>query len=335
MYFLKTLFYYLKILGLAPVSLSLSQNKTLFKISNPDFIFNIFLLSGTVILFGYLNLFYESKPSSRSEYLRRYTTAYLNRFALSISFLAIIGTYAKFLTGQNEIVRLGNKIFDLFKIVRDVGEAQDNWNISLRAKLIAGVILSTHLSIWIIDIFGFAGPIFEISCIYITNFIISCLIVQFAIVIVILQGLITMINSKFESLTNHCTHDPQKLNISSQIRKFMILKDLCFQFHGTATEICEFYSLPLLGCISNIFCLITIDLYYIVRPIVFGNKTTVFANDVANSLWLYMEIFCLVIITYHVTKTSKEVMHLIVYINARKIFGIVFFIGQSNGTDCT
>lgn len=133
------------------------------------------------------------------------------------------GIYINLVVRQNTAAILGNKLHDIVSVI-SAKFLLDKFNrVNTKISILAVTIATIYLSIWTIDIFGYAGSIFEIMCAYISSFILSWMAIQYTGVVIMLQTTTEMINSKFEDLQARLNvTDLKKTNVPITIFNFLL-----------------------------------------------------------------------------------------------------------------
>lgn len=322
MIYWKILFMFFKLIGLLPIAILKnrtvkSRGKKLFKCSVVGNIYNSVLLmalSGLMFYYSYIQDDIEKTPM-----LRRYTEPLISNISIYSSFLVVFITIAWFSFNQKVAVDIGNELYTIDSILSKFNNFYKEKLVVKRQKFIILFNITIWIIIRIVDFFG-ENLEFEILCLYITSITISYIVIQYVCVVMLMQGMLRTINLKFESLASNqgifMIDDVKKI---LTVNRFTSLRDSCLKLYELSSKISRYYSLPILGCVAKIFCFIVIDLYYLIRPLVFGRAIVASPNGLASILWLCIDGICLFIMTHYVTKAQEDVRY-------QFLIRIIFFV---------
>lgn len=221
----------------------------------------------------------------------------MNLFFLYYSFLIVFVTQVKLALNQAKLVKLGNKMAALDQIISGLNfNYKENFVINSQKYII---FFTTGIWALIFVSGPFCNnPVFETVFIYIFNITTSIIVLEYACVIVLVNGMAKCLNVAVLSMAdNNLTNFGQIDGIC----------DCYLKLNDYTSEFTELFSMPMLGCIFKSFFLLVTQTYYILRPAVAGRKIINTINDADSLFWITKEIGTLLIITSQITRTKNEV----------------------------
>lgn len=307
-----------KFLGLAPMSAATSgkvllmtvyRENSLFEFSYYGSAYNLCLLivASTIVCY----FIYTESENAVVSVTKHYTVPAISYLCIFSSFSLVFVALIKLALQQRYLVKLGNELHvincALTRLDRNYMERD---GLVFKQSVIVLLNISIFTCIRIADFFCNNRPL-ESFCIYMLGIIASWIVLQYVCIVIVIKAMTRCINFKFKRLGNDCaTEEICILETKPNYQKIVeaiYLKDLCLKLRKVTSKITEFYSLLMLGCIFKTFCYIIIELYYLIRPAVLGRSILLSPNDVASSLWLCLDTYSLILITYYVTETQKDV----------------------------
>lgn len=306
--FLKLLLYSFKLLGVATVAINNSFKKLnknerfLFSYSSKGKLYNIFLIF-FISAANYIGLTYIYKNNIIAENLDRIVDYFTAIFILLM-----------FSMKQGECVTVANKLVIIKQSFNFFGN-----KIKRQETVIKKNIMKTFLVNFFSWFFVLATlPMLGISSslcfmvLYLNQFVINAMIFQYVVILKFINGLFKVINSSLSEYlkksTSLCdTYVSQSSGNKSKIDRLKYLHKLYCSLCAVCQEISDFYSQPMLFCVSVFFLSLTNIGYNLAKPVVLKKQTFASYAYFHYCLYEFLYIVLIVIITKSVTATVKEV----------------------------
>jgi len=326
-------FIFFKIIGFATFTYCIvtERKKTLstFRYSKIGVAYNIILIS-LLIASNFITIPY------------RITMEYQNKSNLTqgIEILqTILGTIVmcmillNYCIHQKRLVRIANWLVD---IEHEIDHLYQTYYPLQRQRIRFTLIIASIMKISVLttllgtEIYAFhTGPISWLSDI-LPTFHVGWLMMQYFLLVTIIQADFTDVNHAIQSLSSINTPDlrPQSLFHQScpvPSRRIIVNNSVICQLlqlrdiHCHLCDICEnisgFYSLPMLLAITFAFLTLIYNSYYLLFPLIISDEILqydVFANTV---FWLISLIYPIILLTNRISKILNEVGHSSILLN--------------------
>lgn len=305
-YFVKFLFYYFKIFGIATLSYKTSHknttiNRLYFEPSKSDFLYNGILVIVTIVLkYFTVKFFYEYDVTQKAPKFDRL----FYRFLDGLNVTQVIFTSVIYCIRQQEIVVLANKIVRIGEFLIK------NRNSCTRNITVKVFVINTL--IWLI-IMTTAAMAFEIRYFpyfvgrYFTNLIITALVIQYVSILKILEEFYKIINANLSNLTNKRAFAATINNTQEKMETILSLSQVYTQLNEVSLELSKFYSQPMMLYILNTFSDLMCTSYGFVKPIIFGTVCSSFIILVHAFFVGMMDFILLIFLTKATSAIITEV----------------------------
>ena len=280
-FFVKSTFFFFKLVGLASMNFR-SKSTNSFKIQDVSFtyskwgiLYNVLLTFAVVIL----NYFFTIIPSYEHKYADRVQFDIAIDTAVPVSaVITCVLTIILFCVHQQKAVSIGNKLIALMMLSSNLHNDQ-----CCQKKTFSWIMRTVCLSVlftWICllatlpDIETMALLYF--SSINLCNLIITFTFVQYSFALKLMQQLMKTANENFIIVSKEAAHFTKfhvicrnkNFCTEHQISRFSHLCEFYYSLCETSEDISNFYSQPMLLCITNIFVSLLLLAYYIAEPLI-------------------------------------------------------------------
>ncbi|OXU27795.1 hypothetical protein TSAR_011298 [Trichomalopsis sarcophagae] len=265
--FLKSLFYFYKIFGVAPMILDSTKNRpsdVSFAYSKFGILYNLFLVILTIFAFYQCAILAHFEVSVGMDFQRFVNTTHLIFFVFTTLIVLII-----FCVRQERAVALANRLTSIYYL---------NKNIKLSTILpsIKGIVLMTFATtiLWLAttpsDDAHLLTYFVEIS---LYHFVINSVFLQYSVLLKFLYHLYRSLNTNMRSLLESLDiaiemnrHSDNEIKLTSgRLKRLREIHMLLCHLSG---DVADFYSLPIFFCITNAFLVLIIYSYYVFRGFV-------------------------------------------------------------------
>lgn len=313
-FILKILFYFFKVSGLGTISLKFQQSNNyhftdwVFSYSKLGFVYNIILL----LLLSGINIF-----GIKSMFKTNYSGRFKQDNLIVAIFDVVVATSSLllpvvFFVKQNKIVSIANKI----NIVRKLLVAAKKGNNIIENKALYKItfLFFVQLVILLVLLIWSLRREFHVmiyGCAFSLDvFIVNSLFSQYILILKFLDNSFKIINDNLKIIQKQCIvhHEMQLVSESNFQTEIDQLKFTYLQISKLAEEISDFYSLPILSSILNIFINTLVCSYILIKQIIFLNNTFATFN-LPNLSFIYLNITSFTSLTIHVTNTVKAVRY--------------------------
>ena len=319
--FLKCIFYFFKIHGIATLSLAKisKPEQPLFTISKWGNLFNIlfigYVVASNVSVITYLFGSMENAPT----WVREFEFDFLNDLVHSgIGSVSVILLLAMYCYRQSASVAIANRIHGIVKHTATLTSRVYEVKTAFWGSL-AGIFL-TNTTSWIL-LMLLAHRYIPIFTMYAISFamchlVINALMMQYIIVLWVIKELFGALNCSLMDVScrssSLCSHVELSRSecIDLQIdyaKKLSELQELYSLLSKLCRDISEFYSAPILVCIVDIFWLLVFFGYLIAKLIVLGNDKLIGFAYANVFIYLTLSVSSLVLLSKAVTNAADEV----------------------------
>ena len=267
----KCLFYYFKIFGGIPMTLDTtflnSDGNRIWKIrpSRVGVIYNIFLFTLILATNSFSIISQYSSDFMNRTVFERVTDAMADGFTLFTS-LSIVAT---FLIHRDRLLSISNRLSEANELSITIDQTIYNKQNKLPSTLTK--IFALNTLIWLIMLLSSTindiGMILYFFSAYLVINIVHSLVLQYAVIVKLLQHLFKVVN---ENLSNIARESKWDLYSTLRIERLMRLRKLHLSLSKLAQDLSDFYSAPILFCITDTFIVFTSIGYYFVKPLVIG-----------------------------------------------------------------
>ncbi|NP_001177697.1 gustatory receptor 23 [Nasonia vitripennis] len=262
--FLKSLFYFYKIFGVAPMTLDSTKNRpsdVSFAYSKFGILYNLFLVILTIFAFYQCAILVHFDVSVGMDFQRFVNTTHLIFFVFTTLIVLII-----FCVRQERAVALANRLSSIYYL---------NKNIKLSAILpsIKGIVSMTFITtiMWLVTTpYDDAHLLTYYVAISLYNFVINSVFLQYSVLLKLLYHLYRSLNTDLRSLLESLDiaiemdrHSNNEIKLTSgRLKRLREIHMLLCHLSG---DVADFYSLPIFFCITNAFFVLIIYSYYVFR----------------------------------------------------------------------
>lgn len=296
------------------------RKNNLFKYSLFGTLYNCGFISTYLSFLAYFTYFYEQDGLSN----RKHMVAAMSNFCIYLSFAVVFLVHFETTRHQKTAIEIGNDLyfvdFSLTKFERVDYKREHVTKTQVRFVLFEVMFCLAM----IINDFYLIGPEFETFLIYFSSLAINIVFAQYVWVLILLNGMMIKLNNNLKKFSEQFFFEEifaidgiknsRSLITTNKTlveMKLKLLRDLCLKVQEISMKLNDFYSSIMLGCVSKTFYAIVADAYYVVRPRISSGKINVGSfNDISSFLWFSLNVVSLVIVTHHVTKTTKQVCKL-------------------------
>lgn len=257
------LFYYFKILGIAPMTMNETKSNRLFKHSKLGTAYEIFLFLTLLMLNIFsINYFYRHHDMTNRNAFEKTFNCLQDSLILVTAMLTLLS----FIIQQKRTIMIANKIHQIRQsmMLIDLDLYQ---KIPLISRLITvTLVLCIFWSSMSATIFMYGlSYMSKVAPIYICTLIAVSLILQYCVLLKYLEVLFTFVNDKL-SIKSQCFRveitQIKSNNIDHVSRLYISLREV-------SRNVSEFYAPMMLMIVLNIFLGCISSTYYIVKPFVF------------------------------------------------------------------
>lgn len=320
--YIELFFALFKLMGLAPTTLlsktsEKCRNKSQrFEFSYLGTFYNICLTIVIIAVHGFwVYTMDDGVIKKKKNMLHNMTKIYI-----LVTFFIIFLTIFNFTWNQRSVVKFMNELYSIHLSLLNFDEDYLSKRVRLKYVLI---VVSGNGLMSVISVYMLLNDdrILKMALVVFNSMLINFLISQYLLVIMILQTMVKCINRNFE-LSNEkfftekmffmvglasSKMSPNTLDSTIKTSRVLVLRNLCLRYYDTTSEISDFYSLVMLGCIAKSFGSIVINAYLLLDPMMKGHSLVEDWDDVVFICWLFYDFFSMAIITFTVTRTQKEV----------------------------
>lgn len=316
---LKCLFYYFKICGLAPVNLNVQiiNNTKVTRCSLTrscnGIVYNVFLIVCIVV---YTSLtFYKNYFENGINFTFDRTVYIIVDVYSVVDTICIILLFS---IRRTKVLILLNKL-NFMRENMELNNDLDNRSDSLFSKIMT--LLLINIPIWLVLIVTifiynydsalmFSGLSF---CIFVRN----ALTLQYCTSLKLIEYLLNVLNEHLSNLSYHLNRTQQVDIVNAIDEKLSRMWEWYSLLCKLTRHMSNFYSFPMLLNILCEFLMTITNIYYVMKPFVFGMSSLSFL-DYVNSLCFLLTHLCpIILLTSSVAKVINEVrkLSLDIYLN--------------------
>lgn len=316
--FLALLFYSFKFFGVATATINKSLAKDsikkcyFFVNSIKGKLYNTFLFFClTVLNFFSISYLYDTIFKIQSLNLETIVNCGQDFF----NYFTAICILTTFSINQDEFVKIANKLVMIEKSVRLVGKSTQREETIILKSLTKTLIVTSVIWSSVITTHPFISLSFYLSCfvLYLNQFIIHAVVIQYISVLKLIKGLFVIINKNLVEISKKPSAVCEDVFITrSNYSKRRI--DRLIHLHKTYSSLCEacqelsgFYSQPMLFCVSAFFLSITNIAYNLAKLLVLKKQSFCSNNYFHYCLYELLNSVMIVMMTKSVTGTIQEV----------------------------
>lgn len=307
--FFKLLFCSFKVFGIATMSFcetfdkNNAQYRCWFAYSKIGMIYNLCLLAYVIVsnYFSIMYLYnYEVPNASKFDKI-------LDESEDIWTLLTVIVIWLTFIIQQDKITLIINEIRQIRESTRILRARNNEIDVKEVALifLVIGIIWCTKVST--ISMYGYKY-VLSVLCVNFCNFSMTSTMLQYSFILIILKQIFNFINDDF----SEAFKDLISLRIENRdclkFSNFIQIQRLYVRSTEISQEISNFYALPILMCIANIFYACISSSYYIAQPIVLRKSWLPFRYFIHLLSYGMLHLALLIILTRSVTATITEVI---------------------------
>lgn len=284
MFLTKQIFTFFKLIGLATIRIHIKSNKKYEKMiyftrSYTGKLYNVTL----VFLLVILNYFMIKITIEFFDIIKkRIFEKAIDMVQITFTAVSAIIILLKFCIQQKKVLKMVNAITTLRQTLLKINYklySSDTLILSNLSKVFVSNFTTWILIICVSDIHhNYVAVIYYIAN-YFNGMIINFTIIQYSMMLTITEKLFTVVNNNFLSISKqfnyidnigavHNLFNVDFYQIESD--KLTTLHNLHISLCEISEEISEFYALPILLSITNMFIALLVYLYHSTKPIVFG-----------------------------------------------------------------
>ena len=280
-FFVKSTFYFFKLVGLSPMNFG-SKSTNSFKIQDVSFtyskwgiLYNVLLTFIVVIL----NYFFTITPVLEHKYGKRLKFDIAIDTAVHVSaVITSVLTLILFCVHQQKAVSIGNKLKYLIIVSSNLHNDQcwQKTTFSWIVRTACLAILITWICLFVtLQSINFTSLLY-FSSMHLCNLIITFIFMQYSLALQLMQQLMKTANENFIIVSKEAAHFTKFHVIcrnkdfcsEHQIDKFSHLCEFYYSLYETSEDISDFYSRPILLCITKNFVSLLLFAYYIAEPLI-------------------------------------------------------------------
>lgn len=252
-------------------------------------------------------------------------------YAVLVSSTAVL-ILAKFLFQQEKTLTIANELSEIRKFLLKNDCSTDGKNYSLRRFIV--LVLSAHF-VFFISYFSTSYILINTDihivritltyiAVYLSNFIMHSIMTQYSIILKLIEQLFKAINSDLSNFSrplhvHSLTFMKKTTSQQTRVDRLANLRKIYSLLSKVSQDISEFYSWPMLLCLSCNFIALLRAVFYIVMPIVYGTNAFTVHIYARCCCYIAQNTFSLIILTKSVTASMIEVwMRLIFFIVINK-----------------
>ncbi|OXU23541.1 hypothetical protein TSAR_011653 [Trichomalopsis sarcophagae] len=310
-FFIKCLFYYFKVLGIAPISLYTRSTKknasqcVVFTRSNRALVYDVVLILILVTANIYKILYLCLRVSSTKIITIEAVTNCLEDFVacLSAVFILIIICFS-----WEKLCAVVNAISGLTECLDGFGvENPKKYKLQLEICMIIFVNITTWILVFVITAVAEFSYLLYDTIMYSNVIVVNVLLIQYSVVLKLLRHNFKMLN---KNLLVICQEVPIKIQSSVEsngsVERLSQLRKLHASICKVSRDVSNYYSYPTLACVVCVFYTLIYTCYYIARPIVLYHQNLRGDMFVMSLFYGLLLVLSVVILTKSVTATIDE-----------------------------
>ena len=320
--FLKCVFYFFKIRGIATLSLNTTKTskpqQPLFTPSKWGTLFNLLFIGYIVAANIFTIIITYGMVQDLPESMRKFEfDVIIDLVHNSLGTLVSAFVLATFCYKQSASIEIANRMYGIVRHtasltgrVFDVKSAF--WGSLARISL---TNMTFTILLIVVAMMESLTYVMLAMSFMMCNLMSHALMMQYSIVLRAIKELFGALNLSLMDIcktSSSCSYVESSRTERSQLQvdyatKLSDLHELYSLLNKLCRDISEFYSAPMLACIVNTFSLLVFFSFHIVRPIVLGNSKATDVTYVLTVIYLMLFVVSLVILTKAVTDTVDEV----------------------------
>ncbi|XP_036150079.1 uncharacterized protein LOC105836834 isoform X2 [Monomorium pharaonis] len=308
---------FFKLIGLATFTQHIKWKKRTYTFQYSEFgiVYNV-VLSSLMIASNYLsipmsiNMEYENKTN---------LTVGIEVLQSVLGALMICAILLSYCISQKSLVRIANRLMDaeheidrLYHIYRPLRRQR------IFCVLLIVCILKVCLLVLLLtsEVLAFhSGPTSWLTDI-LPTFHVGWLLIQYFLLVAIIQADFADVNQAIQCLTNVNTHDlrPQSLYQTrriivgnSTVHRLLQLRDMHCHLCEISEDVSDFYSLPVLFGLVFLFLTLIYNGYYLLSPLLMADEILEYEVLSNTIIWLIFLIYPISLLTNRITKILIEV----------------------------
>ncbi|XP_011875522.1 PREDICTED: putative gustatory receptor 28a [Vollenhovia emeryi] len=316
---LRILIMFFKFLGLAAFAHHIITRKkrltNTFQYSQLGIVYNVvlcsLLIASTYLSIPYiLHLDYENKSN---------LTTGIEILQGILGTIVMCAILLSFCIDQKSLVRIANRLVD---IEHEMDRLYHLYRPLRRQRIFHALIIVCVLKIFLLislvstEHLAFdTGPVSWMSDIMPT-FHVGWLLMQYYLLVSIIQADFVDVNQAIESLTSASTpdHQPQSLNQTrrvvvgnSTVHQLLQLQNVHCHLCEISEDVSEFYSLPVLFGFAFLFLTLIYNGYYLLSPLLMTDEILEYVVLSNTIIWLIFLIYPISLLTNRITRFLNEV----------------------------
>ncbi|NP_001177460.1 gustatory receptor 43 [Nasonia vitripennis] len=310
-FFTTCLFYYFKVLGIAPISLYIKSTKksasqcVVFTRSNRALVYDVVLILNLVTANIYKILYLCLRVSSTKIITIEAVTNCLEDFVtcLSAVFILIIICFSR------------EKLSAMVNAISGLTECLDGFGVENPKKhklqLEIGMIILVNITTWILVFVTTAVAEFSYllydTIMYSNVIVVNALLIQYGVVLKLLRHNFKMLNENLLVISQEVPIKIQSpVESNRRVERLSQLRKLHASMCKVSRDVSNYYSYPALACVVCVFYTLIYTCYYLTRPIVLYDQNLRGDMFVMSLVYGLLLVFSVVILTKSVTATIDE-----------------------------
>lgn len=305
-----------KIFGLATMSLTMyskkknTKLKTLFVYSYHGTMYNIIFII-LLIVAGVYKIYHCITKLEDESKMNLAIDFFSNFIVYAVSVVVLF----KYVIGQSLAIKIGNALFTGDAIMKKFDNRYKETSIVAHQTFVLLFDGAIWITIVVVGLFVDITPEDTILT-DIPNFIINCLVMQYVLVIIFIYGMMKTINDQFNKYVCYASSKILLRKIQRiytleiftvEMEKITTLRELCLNLYDISNDVSNFYSIPILICITKLFFSILLNAYFFIKPSIIGKNIITSVSDVWSLCWLSLDTFSLLVLTQSITTMINEV----------------------------
>ncbi|XP_039308138.1 uncharacterized protein LOC105199847 isoform X2 [Solenopsis invicta] len=233
--------------------------------------------------------------------------------------LVICAILLSYCIEQKSLVRIANR---LINVEHEIDHLYYLYHPLRRQRIFCGMIIVCALKICLLILLLFTeilafhtGPISWLTDI-LPTFHVGWLLLQYFILVTIIQADFTDVNLAIQSFIRVSTPDLQLQSLcqtrhvvvsNSAVHHLLQLRDMHCRLCEISEDVSNFYSLPVLFGFSFLFLTLIYNGYYLLSPLLMTDNILEYKTLSNTVIWLLILIYPIFLLTNRVTKILKEI----------------------------